>query len=753
MKKTLIIAASILAIAGCKKAELITEQGQEDLITRKVSLAAEVAPESDDATVKSFFDTGDKYVKLTGAEELAVAYSNADPDKYDPKENKPIVEGIIKGTSNGSSNYTFEHSAIQGATKYNYYFILPYRDTKNISTNRNKTGLYVKLDSIQHPTATSFDPLQDYIMGQPILDAEAQTNITAEKLKLKRLFALVRVTLSDGENALGGEPLQKVSISFPAATDNKQDGWNHKKNNLINLCYLKFDKDFSEAGLSGYGDWGKTHASASVTAEYAEGLAAGTDGKYTVWYVTMPVQKAKDTKLTVVAQSKNKKVTRTIDLPSDMKLQTGRIINDLKINITGDGYVVEDTADPNDYWSIYNAGQDIVAGGMTINKSTYKDATLLSGTQITNTNLQKGGLIFVDGDFTATGHLKLEKGSIIIGRYKDSQPSITMNSSHAIYLDNGNLVLKNLNIGGSSTASRLLVLSGDGTETSDYAVIEDCTITAPKTVCGYASATPTYVIKKLTFDNCIIKMAGTDNNYVVININKLYAANTVSSIYKEIEKFEISNCVVYAEKPYTNSDSKISRRMLMDLGSGAADGQYDFPLENAAIVVNNNTLYNINCNGGVIARAYYAKSADINGNVVYNDYSTIAATATDKYPFTASYMFGIYSGFNNPSNGVYNVNNNYSYGYYTAAQATYVVTTLSNTTVKFKYRKSEKDKTTGTVTYYSPDYNTNNSKQENGQVPNYPFTTVDMAKGYFPVNSANIQKATGASYDTKPWVK
>ena len=130
----------------------------------------------------------------------------------------------------------------------------------------------------------------------------------------------------------------------------------------------------------------------------------------------------------------------------------------------------------------------------------------------------------------------------------------------------------------------------------------------------------------------------------------------------------------------------------MDLGSGAAGGKYDFPLEKAAIVVNNNTLYNINCNGGVIARAYYAKSADVNGNVVYNDYSTIAATATDKYPFNASYMFGIYSGFNNPSNGVYNVNNNYSYGYYTAEQATYVEKTLSNTTVKWKYRKSEKEK-------------------------------------------------------------
>ncbi|MDY5357810.1 MAG: DUF4957 domain-containing protein [Candidatus Cryptobacteroides sp.] len=760
MKKTLIIAASILAIAGCKKAELSTEQGQEDLITRKVSLAAEVAPASDDATVKSFFDTDDKSVKLTGAEELAVAYSNADESKY--VDGKPVVAGIIKGTSDGKSNYTFSHNAISGATGYNYYFILPYRDTKNISTNSTKTGPYVKLDSIQHPTAKSFDPLQDYIMGKPIYNAEAQaTEITAENLKLKRLFALVRVTLSDEKKVLGGEPLQKVSIGFPAAKDNKVSGLNHKKNNLINLCYLNFDETFSNAGVSGYGDWGSVHASASVTAEYAEGLAAGTDGKYTVWYVTMPVEKAKDTELTVVAQSKNKKVTRKIALPSDMQLQAG-VINDLKINITGDGYAVEDTADPNDYWSIYNAGQDIVAGGLTINKSKYSNATLLSGDQVTRDNLQKGGLIFVDGDWTSTGHLKLAKGTIIIGRYKDKQPSISMTSSHAIYLDNGDIILKNLNIGGQ-TAGRLLVMSGDNTSESiyEYAVVEDCNITALKNVCGYASSTPSYVIKNLSFINCIIKLAGTDANYVVINISKLSAKDTDSSVYKKIEKFEISNCVIYAEQPYPYSDTKgvPTRRMLMDLGSGASGGQYDFPLENAKIVVSNNTLYNINTNGGVLARAYYCKSAEVDGNVVYIDYSSLASTGTDAstgiatYPFTASYMFGIYSGLNNANNGTYSIDNNYSYGYHTAEQSTYITSTstLSGNTVKWKYRKSKK--VNGTTVYDSPDYTTKNSKQENGTNQNYPFTTVDINKGYFPVNSSNIKNATGASYDTKYWVK
>ena len=721
MKKTLIIAASILAIAGCKKAELITEQGQEDLITRKVSLAAEVAPESDDATVKSFFDTKDDFVRLTGAEELAVAYSNADKNTF---------EGIIKGTSDGSSNYTFSHNAISGATRYNYYFILPYRDTKNISTNSKKTGVYVKLDSIQHPTATSFDPLQDYIMGQPITDAEAQkTNITAEDLKLKRLFALVRVTLSDGQQVLGGEALQKVSISFPAATENKVDGLNHKKNNLINLCYLKFDKKFSNAGLSGYGDWGSAHASASVTAEYAEGLAAGTDGKYTVWYVTIPVEKAKDTELTVVAQSKNKKVTRKIALPSAMQLQAG-IINDLKINITGDGYDVVDT-DPNDYWSLYNAGQDIVAGGMTINKSSHENATLLSGDQITNDDLQKGGLIFVEGNFSSTKHLKLAKGSIIIGRYKDSQPSITMNSDHTIYLDKGDLVLKNLNIGGSTTADRLFVISGDdGNETSDYAVIEDCTITANKKVCAYAyqgkEKNPNYghayyVIKSLTFDNCIIKMAGTSQNNMVIMLPKHVKGSY--DAYKDITKLEISNCVIYADAPFTSTTSSKNRRQLMDLGNSGAG--YQLPLENATIIAKNNTLYNINANGNQLIRAYSAYATDISGNVMYNDYAS-----TPDGTFTATTVLQLNAA--NPSQGGYKVQSNYSYGYFTSKQ----------TTNKVKW-------TNGSAVTYT----TGSNNQDLGQEQDRPFTTADMTKGYFPVNSANIQKATGASYETKPWVK
>lgn len=735
MKKISFFAATLLAIAGCQTDKLQNDSLSQRLITHSFTI------ESEDANVKSYFDPTDEYVKLTKEESIAVGYASNDEALYYTDEKtgvkSPKIEGIVEATRSGDT-YSFSHNAIDKSSTYNYYFVMPYRDNKNISLNSVRTSMYVKLDAVQHPTPTSFDPLQDYVIGQPIIDAtEQQASLSSSKLKLKRIFALVRVTLRDGQNLLGGAPLKSASIGFPE-TENSD-----KKNNLVSLVYLKPSETFSEAGPSGYANIDTPHVSPTVTAEYAEGLSPkSTDegNTYTVWYVTLPVEKQSGTELTVTVQSDEKKVTRTINLPKDMKLTAG-VINDISINFSAEGCAEENLVDENDYWSIYNAGQDIAAGGLTINKSKYSNATLLSGDQVTQANLQKGGLIFVEDDWTSTAHLKLAKGTIIIGRYKDKQPSISMTSSHAIYLDNGDIILKNLNIGGTSSAGRLLVMSSSSASTFDYAVVEDCSITAPKNVCGYSSGTPTSVIKNLSFINCIIKLAGTDANYVVINISKLSAKDTDSSVYKKIEKFEISNCVIYAEQPYPYSDTKgvPTRRMLMDLGSGASGEQYDFPLENAKIVVSNNTLYNINTNGGVLARAYYCKSAEVDGNVVYIDYSSFAETET----FKASYMFGIYSGLNNANNGTYSIDNNYSYGYHTDVQSTYITSSLSGNTVKWKYRKTD----------YSPDYTTTGSKQENGTNQNYPFTTVDINKGYFPVNSSNIKNATGASYDTKYWVK
>lgn len=738
MKKIVFFAATLLAIAGCQKNEILENVSEQKLITRTFTV------DSEDAQVKSFFDPSSESVKMDKKESIAVAWA--------PVNNKGEwkINGFVEAKRE-ENTFTYSHDQVDTANAYNYYFVMPYRGTSNISKNSTGKSVYVKLDPIQHPTATSFDPLQDYVLGQSVLNVtDEQTSLSSSDLKLKRLFALVRVTLRDGENVFNGDKLKSVSIGFPWTSQDNKD----KKNNLVSLVYLKYEKEFATSGPSGYADvynsdkgkYNDTQVSPTVTAEYAEGLPAVSTkngNTYTVWYVTLPVEKAQRTTLTVTAQSATKKVTREISLPKDMKLTEG-IINDIAINITGDRYIAENLVDENDYWSIYNAGQDIVAGGITINKSTHT-ATLLEGDKATRANLQKGGVVFLNGDIDLNdGNLKLLKGSIIIGRYKNSQPKITTNlyqtnKSSAIYLDNGNIIFKNINVvTGQSTANRLFVISAPSA--SEYAVIEDCSITANKTVLGYSAAAPTNVIKAIRIENCVIKMTGANDNYSVMNL----AASTLKdfSVYNNIEEFTVRNCVIYADATAPAS-GRWTRKPIMDLGNAgtsSSGAKYSIPLSNAAITVTGNTLYNINASKNVLVRAFYANSAEISNNVIYNDYSEKGED------FTYTYMFGLYN--NNDGNpGTYNINNNYSYGYYTDSQANYINTVKY--TMKWEYTATDD----ATKVPLSPSYTTSNNKNPDGTQANQPFSSVDMTKGYFPVNTANTNGVTGASYETKPWVK
>ena len=737
MKKTIFFAAALLLAVGCQKSELIEKVQEQNMITHTFSV--------DDEATKSLYDPSDGYVKLDKTESIAVGYTNADISKYvvsnpnaTTKEKFPVIAGIVEAKRNENS-YTFSHNAIDGATGYNYYFLMPYRSTSNISTNGTKTSWYAKIDAVQHPTATSFDPLQDYILGEAVLNVEEQQSaITSKNLKLKRLFALVRVTLRDSKEEFGGEPLMSVSMGFPL-TENSD-----KKNNLVSLAYLRSIApdtgellNFANAGLNGYADVTTPHVSPTVTAEYSNGLAM-EEGTYTVWYVTMPVEKAKGTVLTVTAQSKNRKVTREIALPSDIKLKAG-VINDLKINITGDGYEVEDTADPNDYWSIYNAGQNIVmADGSIINKTTWPSAVLLEGDEATKNNLQQGGLIFLGSDVVLTDHLKFggtkysdPKQTILIGRYKDKQPKISFEGSKSVYFENGNTIVKNISFApGTSTASQIFVTTNNIASDIDYAIIEDCTIAANKHVYCFTGNSTTFAVKKVWFENCIINMYGTDNSYTMLRLgpsNEETVTNT--TLYDKINSLIVNNCVIYAAAAHSGS----KRRMIVDYGSnsnsvnkGSVRSNYILPTNNLDITVTNNTLYNINANGNILVRANVANNATVNNNVVYTD---LTSTGKD---YKKTYVFGLYNALDAGTHS-YKVRENYSYAL-RSNDAT--VDPLA-----WKYTSSGPHST----------YNVgNNTAEVNKGTPFLEELKVET--GYFPINTSIITTNAGASYDTKPWV-
>lgn len=724
MKKTIFFAAALLLAVGCQKSELIEKVQEQNMITHTFSV--------DEEDTKSLFDPNSSSIKLDKKESIAVGWAPVGA-------NGAKISGIVEATRNSDGIFSFSHDEVTSASAYNYFFVMPYRDKSNIRINGDGNAMSVKIDGVQHPTATSFDPLQDYILGEPVLNAtEKQTSLSSKNLRLKRLFSPLRVTLRDGANVFKGEPLMSVSIGFPLTTEAD------KKNNLATLVYLKSTEtdengntvvaDFANAGPNGYAKVDTDHVSPTVTAEYADGLAMD-NGTYTVWYVTLPVEKAAGTELTVVAQSKNKKVTRKIALPKAMKLKAG-IINDLKINITGEGYDVEDTADPNDYWSIYNAGQDITVGGQVINKDNHPGGVLLEGDTATKDNLQKGGLIFLGSNVDLSDHLKLggtdyknPKETILIGRKKDVQPKISLERvAKSIYFENGKTIIKNIDIT-SGTANQLFVTTKSIAADIDYAIIEDCNITASKHVYVFNVATPVNVVKSISFDNCVINLTGTDSNYTICRMGASNDETITASGYAKFESVSINNCIIYATTVHTDGKK---RRMLVDYGSNTNSvndkgvrSNYLFPTKNLNITVTNNTIVNINANGNILVRAYVANSANINKNVIYTDLTP----ANGKY--SATYMFGLYNSLGEGHE--YKIRENYSYGKRGD--------TDKIDAIKWKYTSA------GPHDKYSVGNNTAVHNAE--ELP----ITIGTTPGYFPINTAVVTNGAGASYDTKPWVK
>ena len=728
MKKTIFFAAALLLAVGCQKSELIEKVQEQNMITHTFSV--------DEEDTKSLFDPNSSSIKLDKTESIAVGWGPVGA-------NGVIINGIVEATRNSDGIFSFSHDEVTSASAYNYFFVMPYRDKSNIRINGDGNAMSVKIDGVQHPTATSFDPLQDYILGEPVLNAtEKQTSLSSKNLRLKRLFSPLRVTLRDGANVFKGEPLMSVSIGFPLTTEAD------KKNNLATLVYLKSTEtdengntvvaDFANAGPSGYAKVDTDHVSPTVTAEYADGLAMD-NGTYTVWYVTLPVEKAAGTELTVVAQSKNKKVTRKIALPKAMKLKAG-IINDLKINITGEGYDVEDTADPNDYWSIYNAGQDITVGGQVINKANHPDGVLLEGDTATKANLQKGGLIFLGSNVNLTDHLKFggtdyknPKETILIGRKKDVQPKISIEGSRSLYFENGNTIIKNIDIT-SGTASQLFVTTKTIEADIDYAIIEDCNITASKHVYVFNVATPVNVVKSISFDNCVINLTGTDNSYTVCRMGASNDETITASGYAKFESVSINNCIIYAKTVHTNVKL---RRMLVDYGSNSnrvnasteVRSNYLFPTENLNITVTNNTIVNLNANSNIFVRAYEANSANINKNVIYTDLTP----AVGKYSVT--YLFGLYKKLEEGTHD-YKIRDNYSYVKRSTED------TNTGDAFKWEYTSAGPHDT----------YSVGDNIAVNNVATELPIT-IGATPGYFPINTAVVTNGAGASYDTKPWVK
>ena len=428
--------------------------------------------------------------------------------------------------------------------------------------------------------------------------------------------------------------------------------------------------------------------------------------------------------------------------------------------VSAEGKTTQETY--TDYWAMYEAGEDIQVGDMIVNKTTHPEAKLVymdseeSEDKIRTSILQKGGLIFLDtytnedGSeaedqvLTLTNNYQPAAETIIIGRWINKQSKIEC----ATYISSGEetgtyfaidkvvgggVAFKNLEWVGNALTKQLLVRGGNIANDIDYFIVEDCTMTAYQHLYRYSNTGKKFVIKKSIFRNNIIKMLGTADNYNVASITK---DNTNLVDYDKIDLIEFTNNVIICPE----SVDANKRRMLIDYGSGGAG--YLFDMTKMAIVVKNNTFYNLHASSNVLVRAFLCGSALIEGNLAYVD-------GTDATKVKANcYLFGLYAHNDgtttaNPElkdteEALYRVVNNFAASYNMTA-------TNSNGSVQNGWTFLYKD---GQPVYY---YDTNNKSSFKSATANHVFTTVNFETGYLPVNTTVVNNGAGASYETKLW--
>lgn len=351
MKKTFItilaVSAGIFAISACQKN--LSDVQTSQVITKTVTVSE--TPWT--ADTKTAFTEADG-VKLTGNEKMTVAYGKGTESETIDK--KGLQTTLLEATPS-SGKWTFSHSAIENATAYNYLFVLP--NTKTTAVNADKNTLRIELPFIQYPSENSFDSDCDYFLGQPQYNVSKMTEIS--DIKFKRLFAPLKVEISDSKNVLGDEKIRAVTFATDIAAD---------ENALVGrVCFATFSSDYAKAKVGG---WSENPGNA-LTAFYGTGHTARN-----AWFIVSPRSVPKGTKVTLTVNTDSKIITRVVTL-SEAQAIVGEKINVIPFDISGEGYSVVNNTEFFDFnaMSSINDLASIVGSKGTASPWTHSGADMI----------------------------------------------------------------------------------------------------------------------------------------------------------------------------------------------------------------------------------------------------------------------------------------------------------------------------------------------------------------------------------------
>ncbi len=526
--------------------------------------------------------------------------------------------GLTTRPPGSPATITVSHNAISGASAYTYVFVSPYK----YNNTPSRTTPTVTLNSIQHPTATTFDPSQDILVSKPVTGPDGTTTSPVlEEVAFKRLFTFFRLKIDrskfTGDITLAeGEKIRSVTITAPEGTQ------------LAGTAKVTIEKAYDATTFN------FTEPSNSVTADYGtDGEALNADGTFDVWFVVNPVA---FNGLTIEVRTSAQTITQTFSeqvaldfKASGINTLTFQPANNANISTTSTSAVT-------DYFK-----EGIEIEGVMYSESSPNKTNKTANAPDTELGLSSTTLVYFlddggnpDNSFyikpTNSGsHTYRENSAIFIGRYADHKTKLVLkNQFHLRNRESGIYAFKNLDIDMREGSQAQLFTMTNDTGGDKTLIFEDCDITFGNNksiVAPYSSTKESSYIENIIFRNCRLRYeAGTEGYYALIKLHGDNDKNFLKSGLAGFKTLVLENNVFYSTQ---GSNVKTAVSILYQRYWEADAASYS--LSNLNITCKNNTFIDLisyssgASNPAGMGSAYFMVdqigSVEFTGNMLYSE--------------------------------------------------------------------------------------------------------------------------------------
>ena len=502
---------------------------------------ARITVSVDDALTKTVLGEDGLSVLWDGTESLGVFDGIATaPNKFDA------------ASAGATTSFTGEVS--DGAEDFIIFY--PYQATATVSDKTTAT-IQVQIPAVQKAVKNGFDPAAGL--------AAIQASSLSGAVTLKNQFALLKVNVDQ-------DGVSSITVS---ATNRKVAGG----------ISLKVSSNGSSNGT----DFTPTN-SATIKNDDNSDLEQG------IYYIavrpsstTSPYQ---GFKMEVVKNG----VTKTRTASNNLVVARNHILSIGKVSTL----FGNDPVTPVGRYEEYMAGQDITIGGITINKSTHGNATLLTANDalynISKSSFENGGVVFLkavgSGLFSNSNNPTISNPLYLIADGDDNVPLVTANYFN---LADGSLYMYGIDLTLTAAKDALFIINKNSATSMDYFVMDHCGITqSSKYFLSCNSAYTQYGVRHL-----ILK-----NNRFAVKSSTTLAFINISSSNSGISVFE--SLVFDNNYVYSRTGENIVAPIFTYTGTAVTT---------MTMSVNNNLFYNV-VSGGCFKHNTLA-SASATKNVLW----------------------------------------------------------------------------------------------------------------------------------------